>query len=399
MVIILQEGGIIGSSSYQNEQAIMQQPDTDSDVTASVRRDGSNDSNIIKENINNGTTPTSTSSSKKAPFHLVPIKEPEESTPSSGPKKRYRGLSSVTITSSNRSQSTETDSRISSTGSERSTSSGISIGSTKSGESVPIPRLHGRLMRTHKHKDPHRYYEIKKVLGDGSMGSVSKVVKKRHAVGGSARAKFVKSEHQKPVCWGFFNFCNPWLFCPVNNADDSDSDDEDNNNNNNSESEGPHKKKSNRKKRRGKKKNRKDQLLESIEEAKDHDKENKQKVLHRSASSMVTYGQKVEVSYALKSIHLDRVKDSTFRSELRNEVAILQRLDHPHIVKAIETFDYRDRLFLVLELCSGGDLYSRDPYDELQACRIVKSVLDAVAYMHSKEITHRDLKFEVCNML
>jgi calcium-dependent protein kinase len=38
-------------------------------------------------------------------------------------------------------------------------------------------------------------------------------------------------------------------------------------------------------------------------------------------------------------------------------VAILKQLDHPHIVKAFETFDYHNRLFLVLELCSGGDLY------------------------------------------
>ena len=36
----------------------------------------------------------------------------------------------------------------------------------------------------------------------------------------------------------------------------------------------------------------------------------------------------------------------------------------------------------------------RDPYDEGQACGIVNSIVDAVAYMHSKEITHRDLKFE-----
>ena len=46
----------------------------------------------------------------------------------------------------------------------------------------------------------------------------------------------------------------------------------------------------------------------------------------------------------------------------------------------------------MLELCSGGDLYSRDPYDEEQACKIVFSIADAVSYMHSKGITHRDCK-------
>lgn len=37
--------------------------------------------------------------------------------------------------------------------------------------------------------------------------------------------------------------------------------------------------------------------------------------------------------------------------ELKNEVAILKEMDHPNIVRAIETFQYRKRLFLVLELC------------------------------------------------
>ena len=47
-----------------------------------------------------------------------------------------------------------------------------------------------------------------------------------------------------------------------------------------------------------------------------------------------------------------------------------------------------------MELCSGGDLYARDPYNEEDAARIVHSVLNAVAYMHRQGISHRDLKYE-----
>jgi calcium-dependent protein kinase len=51
-------------------------------------------------------------------------------------------------------------------------------------------------------------------------------------------------------------------------------------------------------------------------------------------------------------------------------------------------------LTLPQELCSGGDLYSRDPYTEEEAVRITSSILSAVAYMHYKGIIHRDLKYE-----
>ena len=68
--------------------------------------------------------------------------------------------------------------------------------------------------------------------------------------------------------------------------------------------------------------------------------------------------------------------------------------DHPHIVRPIETFVYRNALHIVMELCSGGDLYSRDPYIEDEAARIVGSILSAVSFMHDKQIVHRDLKYE-----
>ena len=113
-----------------------------------------------------------------------------------------------------------------------------------------------------------------------------------------------------------------------------------------------------------------------------------QKVLKRSTSSIITYGHK-DVVYALKSIHLDRVQSSDFMKELKNEVAILKELDHANIVKCYETFMYRGSLYLVLELCSGSDLYCRDPYTEEDARKIIRAMFSAVAYMHSKRITHR----------
>lgn len=101
-----------------------------------------------------------------------------------------------------------------------------------------------------------------------------------------------------------------------------------------------------------------------------------------------------EAYYALKCINLDRVNDLSFINELKNEIEIMKKLDHPHITRLIETYDYKGELFMVMELCSGGDLYSRDPYTEDQAARIVGSILSAVDFMHDHDIIHRDLKYE-----
>lgn len=47
-----------------------------------------------------------------------------------------------------------------------------------------------------------------------------------------------------------------------------------------------------------------------------------------------------------------------------------------------------------MELCTGGDLYSRDPYTENDAAKIIGKILSAVEYMHNNNIIHRDLKYE-----
>jgi serine/threonine protein kinase len=216
-------------------------------------------------------------------------------------------------------------------------------------------------MRTQIKRDPLRFYEVIKIIGEGSIGRVSKVQKRSSALGGSARWDFVSYERRRRCCFGFRL---PFFPCPVNAVRETDNSkrvvvfDE---------------------------ATTKENLTASTRQYKFKAK--------RSTSSMITYGHK-KLIFALKTIHMDKVRDPTLQLEMINEIAILQNLDHPNIVKAIETFDYSNQLFLLLELCNGGDLYARDPYTEEQANEIVRSVLDAIGYMHSRGITHRDLKYE-----
>lgn len=95
-----------------------------------------------------------------------------------------------------------------------------------------------------------------------------------------------------------------------------------------------------------------------------------------------------DVTFAIKSIILDRITDD-FLSELRNEIDILKTLDHPNVVRAYETFEHKRRIYIVMELCSGGDLHERSPYTEQEAAKIVTKLLSAVSYMHKMGVCHR----------
>ena len=59
----------------------------------------------------------------------------------------------------------------------------------------------------------------------------------------------------------------------------------------------------------------------------------------------------------------------------------MAKLDHPNIVKLYESFETGDSVFLVLELCSGGELLDRlneqygHKYNEGVACKYVKTIL------------------------
>lgn len=76
----------------------------------------------------------------------------------------------------------------------------------------------------------------------------------------------------------------------------------------------------------------------------------------------------------------------------------MRQLDHPNIVRLYEVFQDEKRYYLVTELCTGGELFdeitNRSYFSEQDAAVIIKQVLSAVKYCHSKSIVHRDLKPE-----
>ena len=82
--------------------------------------------------------------------------------------------------------------------------------------------------------------------------------------------------------------------------------------------------------------------------------------------------------------------------EIKDEIEILKTLDHPDIVRIIESFNTKNSYILITEYCEGGELFDqvRNQLSETQIAVIFRQLLSGLAYLHSNNIVHRDLKLE-----
>lgn len=83
----------------------------------------------------------------------------------------------------------------------------------------------------------------------------------------------------------------------------------------------------------------------------------------------------------------------------RCETAMLQRVtSHPNILTLIDFFEEDDAVFIVTNLCTGGDLFTHivneGRYSERRASQAMRQIVSAVDHMHKQGVAHRDLKPE-----
>ncbi|EZG43322.1 protein kinase [Gregarina niphandrodes] len=102
--------------------------------------------------------------------------------------------------------------------------------------------------------------------------------------------------------------------------------------------------------------------------------------------------------YACKMVKKKTGGRIAIEDMFRNENEILHRLSHPHIVKIIETYEDKTYYYAVLELCDGGELFSkivsRRHLKERDARYVCKQILSTLAYLHGQGVVHRDIKAE-----
>jgi serine/threonine protein kinase len=98
---------------------------------------------------------------------------------------------------------------------------------------------------------------------------------------------------------------------------------------------------------------------------------------------------------AIKSVNVNGNSGNT--ELLRNEISVLRRVNHPNVVRMLDVLQDRDYVHIVMEHYKGKDLFDlivggKTPLSEGTGRKIIASLLDAVAYLHERNIVHRDLK-------
>lgn len=111
----------------------------------------------------------------------------------------------------------------------------------------------------------------------------------------------------------------------------------------------------------------------------------------REAHDLVT-GEKVAVKMVPR---LGRDHEDDL---LAREVQIVLSLEHPNIVRTIDVFVRKRRVYFVMEFVPGGELFDHisdnKNFNEFHSACVMKDLLRALTYLHERGIVHRDVKLE-----
>jgi predicted Ser/Thr protein kinase len=112
--------------------------------------------------------------------------------------------------------------------------------------------------------------------------------------------------------------------------------------------------------------------------------------LARGANGIVYRARDRELDriVALKALRSEAGPGS--RERFVREARIAASLDHPNIIRILESGEHRGRLFFTMTLLEGEPL--RGPLPPGEACRILERVARALAHAHARGVVHRDLK-------
>eukprot|EP00033_Pygsuia_biforma_P001261 GCRY01001427.1.p1 GENE.GCRY01001427.1~~GCRY01001427.1.p1 ORF type:complete len:531 (-),score=118.76 GCRY01001427.1:260-1852(-) len=124
------------------------------------------------------------------------------------------------------------------------------------------------------------------------------------------------------------------------------------------------------------------------------------KIIGEGTFGKVKYGEEIETGkrVAVKIIERQRITREGLCYQIKNEIAILKKIKHKNIVNLLDVMVSRTRIYLILELVTGGELFykiaEQGRFSEEQARHYFQQLLLGVHACHCQKVCHRDLKPE-----
>ena len=101
---------------------------------------------------------------------------------------------------------------------------------------------------------------------------------------------------------------------------------------------------------------------------------------------------------AMKVIAKNKLKYGFTDDDINQEINILKKLEHPHIIKLFEFYTFKKNYYLINEFCTEGDLSEKlseiRMFPEFFVKILMIQIFNAVVYLNQKNVIHGDLKLE-----
>jgi len=91
-------------------------------------------------------------------------------------------------------------------------------------------------------------------------------------------------------------------------------------------------------------------------------------------------------------VKICEIDDPKTANTIAREIDIMERCDHPNILKLFKSLEFYDHVFLFMEECMSLPAFLRMQLNQADLRRMVLGLVEGVGYLHSKNIMHRDLK-------